>query len=343
MDAAFIKNGTITSAKIANLAVDAAKIANATITTAKIGAAQITSALIAGTIQSNNYTTSAGWQINKAGTATFNEVALRGAINGGAFTSYAWPPEVDGVYGTGFHLGPQGLLLGNSGSGKYFQVGANGDIYAPKFKIVGGVAEFSGDIVAGTVGGSNVGTTYVRSANFVSGSAGWNIDSGGNAEFNQITVRSGQVTGALLKAVKIDYYSGLFVEISGGNPVSTTNGPYYRVGDPSPFYLVGIFTMPAPETASHKIAAVVNVGSTTGPASQDLSVMLVANYSRVGTTIQGEPITQNGNSGSYALATNAAGVSNTLYGTATVLGVLVTGNNTSNTIQQVTGYMFGVR
>jgi len=206
-----------------------------------------------------------------------------------------------------------------------------------------GNASFAGDITAGTVGGNNVGATYVRSANYSAGATGWNIASNGNAEFNQITVRSGQVTGALLKAVKIDSYSGLLVQISGGSPVSTTSGPYYIVGDPSPLYLVGTFTMPAPETASHKIAAVVNVGSNTGSASKDLSVILVANYSRSGTTILGEPIAQNGNSGSFALATNAAGVSNTAYGTSTVFGVLVTGNNTDNTIQQVTGYMFGVR
>lgn len=47
MDGAYIKNGTITNAKIGNAAIDSAKIADASIVTAKIGDAQITGAKIA--------------------------------------------------------------------------------------------------------------------------------------------------------------------------------------------------------------------------------------------------------------------------------------------------------
>jgi hypothetical protein len=144
---AFIENGTITNAKIANLAVDSAKIANAAITTAKIGDAQIDSAKIANTIQSSNYSANAGWQINKAGTAAFNEVALRGAINGGAFTGWAWPAAGSAP---GFHLGPSGLLLGNYntvlGNGKrsYVQIGSDGNLYSPGLNIINGDATFTG-------------------------------------------------------------------------------------------------------------------------------------------------------------------------------------------------------
>ena len=46
MDAAFIKNGTITNAKIGNVAIDTAKIADAAIVEAKIGNAEITTAKI---------------------------------------------------------------------------------------------------------------------------------------------------------------------------------------------------------------------------------------------------------------------------------------------------------
>ncbi|WP_425401420.1 phage tail tip fiber protein, partial [Escherichia coli] len=78
---AYIADLAVTNAKIANLAVNAAKIADATITTAKIGDAQITTAKIANTIQSTNFVSgSAGWQINKAGTAQFNNVTVRGAV-----------------------------------------------------------------------------------------------------------------------------------------------------------------------------------------------------------------------------------------------------------------------
>jgi hypothetical protein len=137
---AFIQNGTITNAKIANLGVDTAKIADAAITSAKIGDAQIDSAKIANTIQSTNYSSTAGWQINKGGAAYFNEVSLRGAINGGAYTGYAWPAAGS----SGFHLSASGLLLGNANNGRYFQVTSDGQIYAPQFSIVDGAATFSG-------------------------------------------------------------------------------------------------------------------------------------------------------------------------------------------------------
>jgi hypothetical protein len=147
MASAMIKDATITNAKIANLAVDSAKIANAAITTAKIADAQIDSAKIANTIESTNFSSTAGWQINKAGTATFNEVQLRGAVNGGAFTGYSWPAAGGG--NIGFHLGPSGLLLGNFNNGKYFQVGSDGNIYAPNFTVIDGAATFSGTVTAG--------------------------------------------------------------------------------------------------------------------------------------------------------------------------------------------------
>jgi hypothetical protein len=111
-------SGQITSANVSTFIANAA-----------IGDAQI-----ANTIQSTNYSASAGWQINKAGAATFNEVALRGSMNSGAFTGYAWPTA--GNYG--FHLGPSGLLLGNANNNRYFQVTHDGNIYTPNFDIVNG-------------------------------------------------------------------------------------------------------------------------------------------------------------------------------------------------------------
>ena len=181
---AFIQNGTISNAKIANAAIDNAKIANldaakitsglisadrldadtitskvltvdwAKITNVSIGAAQIQdgvigTAEIVDTLSSLNYSSTAGWQINKAGSAVFNEVSLRGAINGGAYTGWAWPAA---GAGTGFHLGPNGLLLGNynavlgNGSRSYFQVEANGNLYSPGLNIISGVATFTGSL-----------------------------------------------------------------------------------------------------------------------------------------------------------------------------------------------------
>lgn len=172
IDSAFIKNASITNAKIDNLAVDAAKIANATITGGKIANATIegskiaastitgsliasstitggllvdstiTTAKVADTLESTNYDATNGWQINKAGTATFNQLSVRGVINGGAFTSYDWPTT--GSYG--YHLGPNGLRMGNLNDGKYFQVTQDGNISAPGLTINNGTATFTGSL-----------------------------------------------------------------------------------------------------------------------------------------------------------------------------------------------------
>ena len=172
IDTAMIRDSTITNAKIENLAVDAAKIANATITGGKIANATITAsnianatitgslianstitgglianstittAKVADTLESTNYDATNGWQINKAGTATFNELSVRGVINGGAFTSYDWPTT--GTFG--YHLGPNGLRMGNLNDGKYFQVTQDGNIAAPGLTINNGVATFTGSL-----------------------------------------------------------------------------------------------------------------------------------------------------------------------------------------------------
>lgn len=168
MDAAFIKNGTITNAKIGNAAIDSAKIANAAIVTAKIGDAQITgakienatitgakiavatitaanianatigsaqigtaaitnanianaaidSAKISNTIQSDNYSSTAGWQINKSGTMFLNQANIRGELNVGEYNGYAWPAS-----GNGVHISRAGILVGNAnGGGRYMQI-----------------------------------------------------------------------------------------------------------------------------------------------------------------------------------------------------------------------------
>ena len=71
-------SGIITSAaQINDGLITNAKIANAAITTAKISDGQVTNAKIGNTIQSTNYSAgSAGWSINKNGSAEFNGVVI---------------------------------------------------------------------------------------------------------------------------------------------------------------------------------------------------------------------------------------------------------------------------
>jgi hypothetical protein len=76
-----IQDAAITAAKIQDAAVTNAKIQDAAISAAKIQDAQITSAKIAASIQSDNYVANtAGWQINRSGTAEFENATIRGVV-----------------------------------------------------------------------------------------------------------------------------------------------------------------------------------------------------------------------------------------------------------------------
>ncbi len=181
---------------------------NASNASTYIASAAIGDAQIANTIQSTNYSGSAGWQINKGGTATFNEVALRGAINGGAFTGYAWPA----VNNYGFHLGPNGLLLGNANNNRYFQVTSDGQVYAPGFTIVNGSATFSGTLSA----------SIVNTDQIVGGAA-----SGGSAATTTgASVSVAVSVPANASAILIEYYLGPTTYTSTGGGSKTDPGGF---------------------------------------------------------------------------------------------------------------------
>jgi hypothetical protein len=76
IDAAFIKNGTITTAKIGNAQIDDAKIVS--LTAAKITAGEIS---VGNYIQSSGFITgSAGWKIGGNGVAEFAAASIRGQL-----------------------------------------------------------------------------------------------------------------------------------------------------------------------------------------------------------------------------------------------------------------------
>jgi len=75
--------------------------------------------------------------------------ALAGSIGGmtlsssalcsGGFNGYGWPEkDSNGNWPTGTYFGPSGVLLGNYYSGKYIQIDANGNIYAPGLTLENG-------------------------------------------------------------------------------------------------------------------------------------------------------------------------------------------------------------
>lgn len=83
MDAAYIKNGTITNAKIGNLAVDDAKIASLSVSKLKAGTLSVGE-----WIASANYVAGTqGWAINSNGTAELSNAVVRGTVyaNAGTF------------------------------------------------------------------------------------------------------------------------------------------------------------------------------------------------------------------------------------------------------------------
>lgn len=86
---AFIANGTIKRAQIGLGAIDDARIADAAITRGKIADAAIDSAKIANIIQSNNYSSTTGWLINRDGTAYFNNLFARGTFQSSNYSTGA--------------------------------------------------------------------------------------------------------------------------------------------------------------------------------------------------------------------------------------------------------------
>jgi hypothetical protein len=154
---AYIQNGTIASAKIGDAAITTAKIANLAVDSTKIANATITMAQIADTIQSTNWNPffDLGWQINKAGTATFNNVTVRGTVyaSAGSFT---------------------GAVTATSGS-------FTGSITAGSGTI-GGI-----QINAGSISSTNY-------SNGPSTYSGFAINSDGSARFNNVDIR-GTMTG----------------------------------------------------------------------------------------------------------------------------------------------------
>lgn len=183
MEGAYIKAASIGRAQIALASIDDARIT--TLSASKLRSGSIE---IGNYIQSTNFAEGeSGWRITGDGRAEFSGVVVRGAVyategsiggitikggglNAGAYSGYSWPAG----NGTGFHLGPGGLLMGNRSVDRYFQIDANtGNVYAPGFRIVDGNASFSGDIdgASGTFRGTLTAQNVVTTGNLQYNSA----------------------------------------------------------------------------------------------------------------------------------------------------------------------------
>ena len=159
VDSAFITNVSALWGRFGTLVAD-------TIQATEISASQLTAGngVIGGSLKSSNYVAgSSGWTLRPDGVAEFSGVTVRGTVyatagqvgginingaglNSGSYSGYFWPSS-----GGGLHLGPSGMLLGNYSSGRYLQLTADGNIYAPQFSIVNGQATFGGKLSAAAI------------------------------------------------------------------------------------------------------------------------------------------------------------------------------------------------
>jgi hypothetical protein len=252
-------------------------------------------------------------------------------------SSVNWNTQISNVPGFGGFAFLSTITSANIST--YIAGTAIGTAYIADAAITGAKI-LDGEVTNAKIGGA------IQSTNYYPGYSGWKIDKGGSAEFNDITVRSGQITGALQTVYKINSYVGLYVRISGAYPISVTNGPYYLNGDTSvPQYLVYSNYMPAPATAAHKIFVSVNVQALGVSVTRDLAVLILINaYFYGGNYVTAtEQIAYNTNSGTFGIATNATGVTTNTYATSVPVMIFVGGYNAEYTIQTIDGMAMGVR
>ncbi|WP_034396296.1 host specificity factor TipJ family phage tail protein, partial [Comamonas thiooxydans] len=165
MDAVYINNVTALWARFGNLVADTIQATSISVTKLTGGNLSVGS-----WINSSNYVTgSTGWSINENGKAEFSDVTVRGTIyssagtiggitingnglNSGGFWGYVWPPAGQ----SGFHIGPNGILLGNANNGRYVEIQSNGNIFMPGFNVQNGNATFFGNLsgASGTFSGT---------------------------------------------------------------------------------------------------------------------------------------------------------------------------------------------
>jgi hypothetical protein len=187
----------------------------------------ITDTMIGGNLYSTNWNstvgpTGTGWALDRTGNLYANSAQLRGATMGGSFTGFGWPAA--GL--TGYYLGASGLLLGNYNDGKYFEVNANGDVYAPGFNIVSGVATFAGAL-SGATG------TFAGALSAATGSFAGSLSAATGSFAGSLSAATGSFAGSLSAATgsfagSLSAVTGTFgaVTIASGGSISSGQTAY---------------------------------------------------------------------------------------------------------------------
>ncbi|WP_051971854.1 phage tail protein [Massilia sp. 9096] len=153
-----------------------------------------------------------------------------GGVCVGDYTGYAWPGQNgDGSWKQGAYFGAGGLLVGNPGAGKYFQLTSDGNIYAPNFSIVNGNATFGGTLTAARV----VTTDNMQDNSISSIDSFSNVGSGGvqfavprdNTKVTVSATMSGYTSAGQTVGFFVDwYYSNTWVQVQDCTNVTGSSG-----------------------------------------------------------------------------------------------------------------------
>lgn len=173
--------------------------------------------LVNNVISSNNYVqNSTGWIISSNGTAEFSNVNIRGNI------------YLSNTGGSSYNSSTTALFANSAG---YFSLKdkltwdgtsltIRGTLQFPDGSTPGTFDNGDG-LTAGTIGGIEIGSTYIRSTDYIANptTAGFSISSDGTAVFNEMTVRgtvyagAGEIGGILLNSSSL--YTSTFDTSTG--------------------------------------------------------------------------------------------------------------------------------
>jgi len=128
-------------------------------------------------------------------------------LNSGSFIGYAWPTDGGG----GFHLGKNGLLLGNANLGRYFQIDDNGNIYTPGFNVINGTMTVHQANVINTINIAGNAVTVPAGAKLASD---YTVPFGAPAEYELLAVGIASEGYPIYISANI----GLFADAFNGRP-----------------------------------------------------------------------------------------------------------------------------
>lgn len=193
-------------------------------------------------------------------------------ITNGSFTGYAWPSS-----GSGFYLGPGGLLMGRyipGGGVTYFQFDtATGTLNMPGLTIVNGNAtfsgtlsgatgSFSGTLAAGTVNTNNIvgnalNTTYVGTSASASVSKVVTVPAGASSVVIMVGLGSGIVYGGGESYTYVPVTGSLNINTLGDVVTGSNSAIVYAVENPA----AGTYTVTATRSnysSSMQLVVLVN-------------------------------------------------------------------------------------